>query len=70
MTETEIRQKVVATAKKYVGCKESDGSHRRFVDAFTHTIRIIRIGSNTDNYLHPKNTLCIDYAAGTLIANG
>lgn len=41
-----------------------------FVDTFTHTIRIIRIGSNTDNYLHPKNTLCIDYAAGTLIANG
>ena len=34
MTETEIRQKVVATAKKYVGCKESDGSHRRFVDAY------------------------------------
>ena len=34
MTETELRQKVVATAKKYVGCKESDGSHRRFVDAY------------------------------------
>ena len=34
MTETELRQKVVATAKKYVGRKESDGSHRRFVDAY------------------------------------
>ena len=34
MTETELRQKAVATAKKYVGCKESNGSHRRFVDAY------------------------------------
>ena len=28
MTETELRQKVVTTAKKYLGCKESDGNHR------------------------------------------
>ena len=34
MTETELRQKVVTTAKKYLWCKESDGSHRRFVDAY------------------------------------
>lgn len=34
MTESEIRQKVVATAKKYIGCKESDGSHRQFVDRY------------------------------------
>ena len=40
-----------------------------FVDTFTHTIRIIRIGSNTDNYLHPKNTMCIDYTTGNLISN-
>ena len=31
MTEKEIRQKVVTTAKKYLGCKESDGSHRQFI---------------------------------------
>ena len=34
MTENEIRQKVVATAKKYIGCKESDGSHRQFIDKY------------------------------------
>ena len=34
MTEKEIRQKVVATAKKYLGCKESDGSHRQFIDRY------------------------------------
>ena len=34
MTETEIRQKVVTTAKKYLGCKESDGSHRQFIDRY------------------------------------
>ena len=34
MIENEIRQKVVATAKKYLGCKEQDGSHKRFVDRY------------------------------------
>lgn len=34
MTEIELRQKVVTTAKKYLWYKESDGSHRRFVDAY------------------------------------
>ena len=36
MTESEIRQKVVSTAKKYMGCKESDGSHRQFVDRYNN----------------------------------
>ena len=34
MTENEIRAKVAATAKKYLSCKESDGGHRRFIDAY------------------------------------
>jgi Putative peptidoglycan-binding domain-containing protein len=34
MTENEIRQKVVTTAKKYIGCRESDNSHRQFVDRY------------------------------------
>ena len=34
MTETEIRQKVITTAKKYLGGKESDGSHRQFIDRY------------------------------------
>ena len=34
MTENEIRAKVAATAKKYLGCKEADGSHRQFIDKY------------------------------------
>jgi hypothetical protein len=34
MTENEIRAKVAATAKKYLGRKESDGGHRRFIDVY------------------------------------
>ena len=34
MTETEIRNLVVETAKKYLGCKESDGSHRKIIDTY------------------------------------
>lgn len=34
MTENEIRQKVVTTAKKYLGCRESDGSHQQFIDKY------------------------------------
>ena len=34
MTESKIRQKVAATAKKYLGCRESDNSHRQFIDRY------------------------------------
>lgn len=34
MTEAQIRQKVVSTAKSYLGCKESDGSHRKIIDVY------------------------------------
>lgn len=34
MTENELRQKVVATAKKYLGCNERDGSHKKFIDTY------------------------------------
>lgn len=34
MTESEIRQRVVATAKKYVGCNERDGTHKQFIDRY------------------------------------
>jgi hypothetical protein len=34
MTEKEIRQKVVSKAKSYLGCKESDGSHKKLVDLY------------------------------------
>lgn len=38
MTEKEFRQKVVDTAKGYLGCKESDGSHKKIIDIYNgHT---------------------------------
>lgn len=34
MTEQELRQKVVSIAQSYLGCKESDGSHRKIIDLY------------------------------------
>ena len=34
MTEAQIRQSVVATAKTWIGCNEADGSHRKIVDVY------------------------------------
>ena len=34
MTETEARALFVNTARKYLGCRESDGSHRKIIDIY------------------------------------
>jgi len=34
MTEKELRAKVVKTAQTYLGCRESDGSHRKIIDGY------------------------------------
>ena len=34
MTEKELRTKVVKTAQEHLGCKESDGSHRKIIDGY------------------------------------
>ena len=34
MTVKELRQKLVDTAKSYLGCKESDGSHKKIIDIY------------------------------------
>lgn len=34
MTEKDLREKVVSTAKKYLGCKESNGSHKKIIDRY------------------------------------
>lgn len=34
MTEAEVRSKVVSAAKKYLGCKESDGSFKKIIDTY------------------------------------
>lgn len=40
MTELQIRNQIVETAKSYLGCKESDGSHRKIIDLYnSHTPR-------------------------------
>ena len=34
LTETQVRQNFVKLAQKYVGCKESDGSHKKIIDLY------------------------------------
>jgi len=34
MTEQELRAKVVGIAQSYIGCKESNGSHRKIIDLY------------------------------------
>lgn len=34
MTEKELRAKVVSIAEKYLGCKESNGSHKKIIDLY------------------------------------
>lgn len=34
MTEKELRANVVATARSFIGCKESDGSHKKIIDLY------------------------------------
>lgn len=34
MTESQLRQKIVDTAKGYLGCNEADGSHRKIIDLY------------------------------------
>ena len=34
MTEQELRQKVVSIAQSYLGCNESDGSHKKIIDLY------------------------------------
>lgn len=36
MTELELRKQFVSTAKKYLGCKEADGSHRKIIDIYNN----------------------------------
>lgn len=34
MTEQELRSKVVSIAQSYIGCRESDGSHKKIIDLY------------------------------------
>ena len=37
MTEQEIREHVIRTAAKFLGCSERDGSHRQIIDIYNAT---------------------------------
>lgn len=38
----ELRAKVVSTAEQYIGCKESDGSHRKIIDIYNSHLPLAR----------------------------
>ncbi len=42
MTESEIRQKVVDTAIRYLGCNEANGSHRKIIDIYNKHVPLAR----------------------------
>ena len=55
MTEKEIRSKVVEIAKGWLGCKESDGSHKKIIDTYNACKPLSR-----DNICKP----CLDTYSG------
>ena len=42
MNEMQVRQNVVSTARKYKGCNEADGSHRKIIDGYNEHKPIAR----------------------------
>lgn len=52
MTEKEIRSKVVEIAKGWLGCKESDGSHKKIIDTYNACKPLPRNRGNLWIYLN------------------
>lgn len=65
MTETQIRQKVVNQAKSWLGCKESDGSHRKIIDLYNSHKPLAR--SYAVKY---TDAWCATFVSATSIACG
>lgn len=42
MTERQIRQAMVARARKYIGCKESNGTHKQIIDIYNEHKPLVR----------------------------
>lgn len=65
MTETQLRQKVVDIAVSYLGCKESDGSHRKIIDLYNSHKPLARgyVVKYTDAW-------CSTFASAVAIAAG
>lgn len=65
MNEMEIRTKVVEVAKKYLGCKESDGSHKKIIDIYNSHKPLAR------NYkMSYKGSWCATYVSAISIECG
>ena len=65
MTETQIRQTVVNQAKRWLGCKESDGSHRKIIDLYNSHKPLAR--SYAVKY---TDAWCATFVSATSIACG
>ena len=65
MTETQIRQRVVNQAKSWLGCKESDGSHRKIIDLYNSHKPLAR--SYAVKY---TDAWCATFVSATSIACG
>lgn len=65
MTETELRNKIVAQAKSWVGCKESDNSHMKIIDVYNAHSPLARSYTvkNTDSW-------CATFVSACAIAVG
>lgn len=65
MTESQLRQKVVDIAVGYLGCKESDGSHKKIIDLYNSHKPLAR--GYAVQYTDPW---CSTYASAVAIAAG
>lgn len=65
MTEQELRAKVVAIAQSLIGCKESDGSHKKIIDLYNSHKPLAR--GYTVKY---TDAWCSTFASAVAIAAG
>lgn len=65
MTEKELRSKVVDTAVAWLGCKESDGSHKKIIDVY-NSHRPLARGYN----VRYSDAWCATYVSAVSIACG
>lgn len=65
MTEAQIRLKVVTLAKHYLGCNESDGSHKKIIDLYNSHKPLAR-----GYAVKYKDAWCATYGSAIAIALG
>lgn len=65
MTEQELRQKVVSIAQGYIGCNESDGSHKKIIDLYNNHTPLAR-----GYKVQYTDAWCSTFASAVAIAAG